>query len=113
MSNVDVWRYSSKNGKNSKISVTKCSMAEKDAKDNRKGFRFSKIIRFKKNGHKCVERVPCNEGDIVQGVMWLYERDDQRAIELFRQNALERINTLERLIEGRKKFINDIHIGED
>lgn len=110
---VDVWRYSSKNNKNSSISVMKCRMYERDHGNDRNQFSFYRRVEIERDGHRFIELIPYEEGSIKQGVLWLGKRDDQRAIELFRKNALNRIDDLERLIEGRKRFIRDVHIKED
>lgn len=110
---VDIWRYSSKNNKNSSISVMKCRMYERDPGNGQNRFSFYRRVEIERDGHRFIEHVPYEEGSIKQGVLWLNKRDDQRAIELFRKNALKRIDDLERLIEGRKRFIRDVHVKED
>lgn len=110
---VDIWRYSSKNNKNSSISVMKCRMYERDPGNDRNRFSFYRRVEIEKDGRRFIELVPYEEGSIKQGVLWLSKRDDQRAIELFQKNALKRIDDLERLIEGRKRFVHDVHVKED
>lgn len=112
---VDVWKYSSKNKKNAEISVVKGEMKKKDIEtienpSNRFGLHQCFYIEI--GGHHRILSVPYEEGKIEQGTLWLRERDDKRAIELFRQDALNRIESLKKLIENREAFISNVHVKE-
>lgn len=94
---IVVWKYTSKNKKGSAIKVSRYFME-------------NTTLRIERDGHNFLSPVPFLEGYIRQGTLWLRERDDEKALELFRQNARERIKELEKLIEGRKHFLEEAHI---
>lgn len=48
------------------------------------------------------------EGVMNQGRLWLEERDDKRAIEIFIADAERSIERYKRSIEGRRKFIEEL-----
>lgn len=108
---IVVWKYTSKNKKGSAIKVSPWFM-KKTTLDNQKSRypRQHKLVRIERDGHNFISPVPFPEGYIRQGTLWLRERDDEKALELFRQNARERIKELENRIEGRKRFLEEAHI---
>lgn len=94
---IVVWKYTSKNKKGSAIKVSRYFM------DNT-------TLRIERDGRNFLSPVPFLDDYIRQGTLWLRERDDEKALELFRQNARKRIKELEKLIEGRKRFLEEAHI---
>lgn len=109
---VTIWKYVSKGKKGSAISVSKCFMAKAALEEwaSDRPYTDYKLVRIERNGCDCLCSVPFLEGYIQRGTLWLRERDDEKALELFRQNAQKRIEELEKLIEGRKRFLKDAHI---
>lgn len=92
---IVVWKYASNPKKGSAIKVSRCSM-KKTTLESQKS-------RYPYKDHNL-------EGYIRRGTLWLRERDDEKALELFRQNAQKRIKELEKLIEGRKRFLEEAHV---
>ena len=110
---VDIWRYSSKNGKKAKITVIKCHALERDFYQSKSDsiYRYLRAQIQTSNGLRWISLQP-EEGRIVQGTLWLRERDDDRAMSIFRQDALDRIDQLEKLISSRHRFIEQMHVEE-
>lgn len=109
---VTVWRYSSKNGRDAELLVTEGSISKKDLEERDGRYHSYQYFHFNKDGRKRIVFIPFKEGDIKQGVLWLRDRDDQKAIELFRQDALKRIETFKRHIKNREAFIENVHVKE-
>lgn len=108
---IVVWKYTSKNKKGSAIKVSPWFMKKTTLESQKSRYpRQHKLVRIERDGHNFISPVPFLEGYIRQGTLWLRERDDEKALELFRQNARERIKELEKLIEGRKRFLEEAHI---
>lgn len=109
---IMVWKYTLKNKKGSAINVSRCFMKKTtlESQTSRYPYNDHKLVRIERNGHNFLSPVSFIEGHIRQGTLWLRERDDEKALELFRQNARKRIKELEKLIEGRKRFLEEAHI---
>ena len=108
---IVVWKYTLKNKKGSAIKVSQCLMKKTTLESQKSRYpRQQKLVRIERDGYNFISPVPFLEGYIRQGTLWLRERDDEKALELFRQNARKRIKELEKLIEGRKRFLEEAHI---
>ena len=108
---IVVWKYTLKNKKGSAIKVSRCFMKKTlESQKSRYPYNDHKLVRVERDGHNFLSPVPFLEGYVRQGTLWLRERDDEKALELFRQNARKRIKELEKLIEGRKRFLEEAHI---
>lgn len=108
---IVVWKYTLKNKKGSAIKVSRCFMKKTlESQKSRYPYNDHKLVRIERDDYNFLSQVPFLEGYIRQGTLWLRERDDEKALELFRQNARKRIKELEKLIEGRKRFLEEAHI---
>lgn len=109
---IVVWKYTSNQLKGSTIKVSKCFMKKTmlESQKNRYPYNDYKVVRIERDGCDFFRSVPFLEGYIRRGTLWLRERDDEKALELFRQNARKRIKELEKLIEGRKRFLEEAHV---
>lgn len=108
---IVVWKYTLKNKKGSAIKVSRCLMKKTTLESQKSRYpRQQKLVRIERDGYNFISPVPFLEGYIRQGTLWLRERDDEKALELFRQNARKRVKELEKLIEGRKRFLEEAHI---
>ena len=109
---IVVWTYTSNHTKGSAIKVSRCFMKKTTLESQKSRYPYNnhKLVRIERNDHNFFGPVPFLEGHIRQGTLWLRERDDEKALELFRQNARKRIEELKKLIEGRKRFLKDAHI---
>ena len=109
---IMVWKYTLKNKKGSAINVSRCFMKKTtlESQTSRYPYNDHKLVRIERDGHNFLSPVSFIESHIRQGTLWLRERDDEKALELFRQNARKRIKELEKLIEGRKRFLEEAHI---
>lgn len=65
---------------------------------NRYGARFT----YEKHGKDAYLQCPFESGVVRHGVVWLPERDDQKAKELFIEHEIQAICDLEEKIERRK-----------
>lgn len=109
---IVVWKYALNQMKGSAIKVSKCFMKKTTLESQRSRYPYNdhKLVRIEMDGHDFFRTVPFLEGYIRRGTLWLRERDDEKALELFRQNARKRIKELEKLIEGRKRFLEEAHV---
>ena len=109
---IVVWKYTLKNKKGSAIKVSRCFMEKTTLESQKSRYPYNdhKLVRIERDDYDFLSPVPFLEGYIRQGTLWLRERDDEKAVELFRQNARKRIKELEKLIEGRKRFLEEAHI---
>lgn len=109
---IVVWMYASNQKKGSAIKVSRCFMKKTTLESQKSRYPYNdhKSVRIERDGHDFFRSVPFLEGYIRRGTLWLRERDDEKALELFRQNARKRIKELEKLIEGRKRFLEEAHI---
>ena len=109
---IVVWKYTLKNKKGSAIKVSRCFMKKTTLESQKSRYPYNdhKLVRIERDDYEFLSQVPFLEGYIRQGTLWLRERDDEKALELFRQNARKRIKELEKLIEGRKRFLEEAHI---